>query len=335
MSTARQMKEGLRREYDAIRQGAALVDLSDSGLLKLSGRNAIQFLNGLVSNDVKTLEPGHGVPAAFPTLQGKLLALARIYNTGDGLLIEVAPPNREKILNNLKRFVPAGEFFVTDLAGETCLLSLEGPESGALIERLTGCETGAMARYDHNEAMLGRTPVRIAAHGRCGEQGYDIFVPTEEMAVVKHTLTEAGAVAVSDDAFEIARIEAGVPREGVDAGENYIILESELNDAVSYTKGCYLGQEVIARIHWRGQPAKRLRGLLLDIGELPPAGALLYAEDGKKVGEITSSTHSIGLDRDIALGYVHRNYLEPGTRFSIRMDEQEIGRAELAELPLA
>jgi len=333
MSTAKQMQDGLRREYDAIRKGAALVDHSDSGLLKLSGRNAVQFLNGLVSNDVKTLEPGRGVLAAFPTLQGKLLALARIYNTGDGLLIEVAATNREKILSNLVRFVPAGEFFVTDLTGDTSLLSLEGPESGTLIERLTGSEAGAMARYDHYEATLGRTPVRITAHGRCGEKGFDIFVPANNAVEVGRTLIDAGAVAASEAAFEVARIEAGVPREGIDAGENYIILESELGDAVSYTKGCYLGQEVIARIHWRGQPAKRLRGLLVDAAELPPAGALLYAEDGKKVGEITSSTHSIGLDRDIALAYVNRNYLAPGTRFAIRSDDLEIGRAELTELP--
>ncbi|MCG3144799.1 MAG: hypothetical protein HONDAALG_02272 [Gammaproteobacteria bacterium] len=106
-----------------------------------------------------------------------------------------------------------------------------------------------------------------------------------------------------------------------------------MEPAVSYTKGCYLGQEVIARIHWRGQPAKRLRGLLIDADKLPAPGALLYAEDGKKAGEITSSARSFALDRFIALGYAHRYYLTPGTEFTLKKGDAELGRAELVELP--
>lgn len=329
--------EELEKEYRAIRHGAAVIDLSGAGLLRLTGKNAVQFLNGLVSNDVKSLEPGQGMPAAFPNLQGKLLALTRIYNAGDGLLLELDAINREKIFNNLNRFVPAGEFFLTDLKGQTSLLSLQGPQSAKLIERMTGREIEYLAPYGYLEAEIGGARIAIAAHNRCGEKGFDLFIPAPEFERIEESIINAGrdlgAAKVGEAAFEIARIEAGIPREGVDAGEHYIILESELNDVVSYTKGCYLGQEVIARIHWRGQPAKRLRGLLLETGELPPAGALLFSEDGKKVGEITSSTHSIGLDRDIALGYIHRNYLDPGTRFIVRHDEKEIGRAELAALP--
>ncbi|MGH9935982.1 MAG: glycine cleavage T C-terminal barrel domain-containing protein, partial [Blastocatellia bacterium] len=107
----------------------------------------------------------------------------------------------------------------------------------------------------------------------------------------------------------------------------------ELESAVSYTKGCYLGQEVIARIHWRGQPAKRLRGLLIDADQPPAPGTEIYASDGKKVGEITSSARSFALDRFIALGYAHRYYLTPGTGFTLKQGETELGRAELVELP--
>ncbi len=327
----------LRAEYDAIRNGAALMDLSESGLLRLTGKNAVQFLNGLVSNEVKTLAPGHGVAAAFPNLQGKLLALARIYNIGDGLLLELDAINREKIFNNLNRFVPAGEFFLSDLKGETSLLSLQGPQSSKLIECVTGTVVDSLAPYQYVETTIDQTAVMIAAHSRCGEPGFDIFVPTIEAESIIKAIIEGGrnfgAAAVGDAAFEIARIEAGIPREGRDAGENYIILESELNDVVSYTKGCYLGQEVIARIHWRGQPAKRLRGLHIESDAVPPAGTLLYAEDGKKVGEITSAAHSFALDRMIALGYVHRNYLNPGTRFVLKNEDREIGFAQLSELP--
>jgi folate-binding protein YgfZ len=327
----------VRGEYQAIRAGVAVIDLSSAGKLQVSGKNAVQFLNGLVSNDVKTLQVGDGVLAAFPTLQGKLSALCRIYNPGTHFLLELDAINREKIFKNLSRFVPAGEFFVTDVSDHFALISLQGLQAAELIEALTDEPIEGEAKYKIRERQIAHANVFIATHSRCGETGFDLFVPAEFAQKVREAILatgkEFGARAVGGAAFEIARIEAGVPREGVDAGENYIILESGLEPAVSYTKGCYLGQEVIARIHWRGQPAKQLRGLLIDADQLPPPGTAIYAGDGKKVGEITSSTRSLALDRFIALGYVHRYYLDPGTEFTLKNGEVEIGRAEIVNLP--
>jgi len=327
----------LRGEYDAIRGGVAALDLSAAGKLQLSGKNAVQFLNGLVSNDVKSLEAGEGVLAAFPTLQGKLLALCRIYNLGTHLLLELDEINREKIFKNLSRFVAAGEFFLTDVSDHFALYSLQGPHSADLIETLTGEPIDDGRQYRISERKISGTQVFIASHNRCGETGFDLFIPAEFAPKVLETVLTRGAVfgarQAGSAAFEIARIEAGVLREGVDAGETYIILESELESAVSYTKGCYLGQEVIARIHWRGQPAKRLRGLLIDAGQSLPPGTEIYADDGKRVGEITSSARSFALDRVVALGYVHRYYLTPGTEFTLKQDGVEFGQAELIELP--
>ena len=115
--------------------------------------------------------------------------------------------------------------------------------------------------------------------------------------------------------------------------ENNILLEAGFEKAISYTKGCYLGQEVIARIHWRGQPAKQLRGLLIEANDVPKKGTELWTEDGKKVGVITSSIKSLALDRIIAFGYVHRYYLAVGTKFILRQNEVELGRAIITELP--
>jgi aminomethyltransferase len=329
--------ENLRAEYDAIRDGVGAIDFSTAGKLQVSGKNSIQFLNGLVSNDVRTLEAGEGVLAAFPNVQGKLLALSRIYNTGTELLLELDSINREKIFKNLARFVPAGEFFVNDVSEQFGLLSLQGPRSAELIERLTGQAFADPERRKISEREIANTRVLVASHSRCGEIGFDLFIPAEAAQKVLETiLTRGQQFGVSEaghEAFEIARIESGVPREGVDAGESYILLESELNSAVSYTKGCYLGQEIIARIHWRGQPAKRLRGLLVTSEQLPPQGTELRADDGKKTGEITSSTHGFALDRKIALAYVHRNYLNPGTEFTLKHGDADIGRAELVDLP--
>lgn len=334
--------DSVSAEYDAIRNGVGVLDFSSAGKLQLSGKNAVQFLNGLVSNEVKTLQPGEGVLAAFPTLQGKLAALCRIYNTGEQLLLELDAINREKIFKNLSRFVPAGEFFVTDASDSLALISLQGKRSAELVAALAS-QPDEAADYKNNKQAIAGTEVLIAANRRCGEPGFDLFVEAQAAPKVREAILETGqafgAREVGESAFEIARIEAGQPREGVDAGEEFIVLESELEAAVSYTKGCYLGQEVIARIHWRGQPAKRLRGFLLEMQNdaLPLRGTELVAVAGqmagRKAGEITSSVFSLALNQSIALGYAHRYCLEVGGEFILKQGEAELGRARLVKLP--
>lgn len=331
----------LENEYRALRQGVGVLDPCESGLIELSGGNAVQFLNGLVSNDVKSLQTGDGVLVAFPNLQGKLLALARVYRDGEVLLLEVDEINREKIVRNLSRFVPAGNFFVRDLEAETRVISLQGPRTAELIASLTGIDIGGMDEYRLRSGTIVTTAVRIVTHQRCGEIGCDLFIPVEGLSEVRRMILEAGGGyggrPVGREAFETARIEAGVAREGVDAGEEYIILETGLEEAISYTKGCYLGQEVIARIHWRGQPARQLRGLLPDRTIDALVGLELRAIDGslegRKVGTVTSATCSPTLARQIALGYVHRYYLTPGTVLEIFRDGAGIGRAVVTTLP--
>jgi len=327
----------VRGEYEAIRGGVAVIDLSPASKLMVGGKNSVQFINGLVTNDVKSLQAGDGVAAAFLNVQGKVVALCRFYNTGDHLLLELDAENREQVFKNLSRFVPAGEFFVTDVTERYALVSLQGPRASALIAELTGQPTADAPMYKFSERTLADAPTFIATHARCGEKGFDLFVPVEAAPRVWKAVLgrgqQFGARAVGQQALEIARIEAGVPREGVDVNENYILLEAGYDDAVSYTKGCYLGQEIIARIHWRGQPAKRLMGLLVEADEVPPRGTELFAADGKRVGEVTSSTRSIALDRVIALGYVHRYYLAPGTELTLKSGESELGRAKVTTTP--
>ena len=336
-------EEALPRDYDdaaaeyrAIREGVAVIDLSPAGKLEASGKNAVQFINGLVTNDVKSLRPGDGTLAAFLNVQGKVVAICRFYQTGDHLLIELDAAARSKVYQNLSRFVPAGEFLINDVTGRDALVSLQGPRSPALIAALTG-EPAAEPEYKFAARRIDGRPVSVATHSRAGERGFDLFIPAETATEVWGAIlargAEFGARAVGQDALEIARIEAGIPREGVDVNENYILLEAGYERAVSYTKGCYLGQEIIARIHWRGQPAKRLTGLLVEAPEAPPRGAELYAADGKRVGEVTSSTHSPALGRPVALGYVHRYYLTPGTTLTVKREAVELGRAEVTALP--
>jgi folate-binding protein YgfZ len=327
-------------EYAALHSGAGLIDLSGAGVLEASGSNAVQFLNGLVSNDIKMLSPGEGTIAAFLNVQGKVLALSRIYRTENALLLELEACNRLRILRNLSRFVPAGGFFVSDLSEKTAIFSVQGPRSDQLAAALTGSVPG-VAPYSHREELIDGIKVRIANHARCGPKGFDLFVPADLsdrlLTAILELAAGYGGRLVGRAAFDTARIEAGIASEPHDIDESHILLETGRNDAVSYTKGCYLGQEIIARIHWRGRPAKQLTGLLLqpdnESETIDFKSALLFAEDGKKVGDIKSITYSPRLGRSIALGYVHRNYLEPGTSLLVKIDDREMGRAEVTSLP--
>jgi folate-binding protein YgfZ len=323
----------VRAEYEAIRRGVALFDLSRIAKLQISGKNAVQFINGLVSNDVKQLQAGQGALATFPTVQGKVAALARIYQTGDCLLLELADCNRAKIFQNLKRFVLAGEFFLSDATERLALFSLQGPRAAELLQTLTGHSFDASEPYAISSREIAGATTQIATHSRTGEPGFDLYAPLESAPMLWQTLLASGAQAAGNEALEIARLEAAIPREPVDVTENYIVNETNLTDAVSYTKGCYLGQEVIARIHWRGQPAKQLKGLLVEADEPPASGTELWSSDGKKVGELTSSARSPALARIIALGYAHRYYLNIGTEFTLKQGEAAIGRAQIAETP--
>lgn len=327
-------ESAIEAEYLATQTGVAVLDLSRAGKLEISGRNAIQFLNGLVTNDIKSLAPGNGLLAAFLNVQGKVLALARIYRRESSFLLEIDESNREKVFANLSRFVPAGEFQVTDVSAELALISLQGPQSATLLTSLVGDTLGSEP-FSHIEGDIGDTHVHITRHSRFGRVGFDVFLPSGQLQQVWDRVLTAGtaygARPVSAAVLEVARIAAGVPREPQDVNQNHILLEAGLDEAVSYTKGCYLGQEIIARIHWRGQPAKRLRRLRIKAERVPAAGTELIASDGKRVGEITSAAAvPSGTEHEIlALGYVHRYYLAERTRFDLRVDGCSVGEAEL------
>jgi len=325
-------------EYLATREGVAVLNLSSAGKLEVSGENAAQFLNGLVTNEIKSLAPGSGVLAAFLNVHAKLIALCRIYQTGPHFLLELDAGNREKVFRNLSRFVPAGGFLVDDVSERLALISLQGPRAAEMISSLTGRAVSGQ-RYENGERLLASATVLVAAHPRCSPDGFDLFIARNDVSMAWREIIAVGASfgarPVGGDAFEIARIEFGIPKEPDDVNENHILLEAGFEDAISYTKGCYLGQEIIARIHWQGQPAKRLMGLKIEGAEVPAKGTALYAADGKKVGEITSSAMSPKLKRIIALAYVHRYYLTPGTPLTLRHGDSVVGEAEVVPLPFS
>jgi aminomethyltransferase len=326
----------LRSEYNAIRHGAGILDLSSAGKIEVGGKNATQFLNGLVSNDVKALQTGAGVLAAFLDVHGKVKAICRIYRAADHFLLEFEPSRHDFVLNNLLRFVPAGEFNVTDVTGDQALISIQGRRAeevlGHLLRHLAIRMPDPPFHFLTSADVIAEASVMIARHSRSGEPGFDLFAPAEAATALQQALFEhgqdLGGKIIGPEALEVARIEDGVPVDGVDITGDTILLETDLDQAVSYTKGCYLGQEIIARIHWRGQPARRLRGLLIEGDSLPASGTKLLTPDGVTAGHLTSATQSLALNRVIALGYIDRHFLTPGTQLRLNG-----GTAKVAETP--
>ncbi|HZI19983.1 MAG TPA: glycine cleavage T C-terminal barrel domain-containing protein [Pyrinomonadaceae bacterium] len=327
-----------RAEYEAVRGGAGcgLLDLSSRGRVEVSGTEAVQFLNGMVTNDVAALGEGEWFEAAFPNPQGRLLAHARVFRRGDSFLFDTEGQTYPVVLRHLERFTLAGDFRVRDLTGETAHLSVQGAAAAEAVRAVLGAEAASTARGRVAGAGFGAGTVTVVRATHTGEDGLDLFAGTGEAAALWEALTAAGARPVGADALEVLRVEAGLPRYGVDATEQNVVIEVvDEAAAVSYTKGCYVGQEIIARIHWRGHVAKKLTGLLLEGGGEVSAGARLRGEDGgREAGRVTSVVHSPRLGSGVALAVVKYDLLAPGTRLRVFEGEEEICAAEVAALPL-
>ena len=323
-------------EYEAVRGGAGLFDLSSRGRVEVSGAEAVQFLNGMVTNDVARLEDGAWMHAAFPNPQGRLVAAARALRRGGAFIFDTEAATYARLLKTLERFTLAGDFRVRDLTAETITLSVQGPRAREVVRAALGGGAADTARGLASTFAFGEAEVTAIRATHTAEDGFDLFAGSDTAAALWDALVAAGARPAGADALEVLRVEAGVPRYGVDASEANVVLEVvDESEAVSYTKGCYAGQEIIARIHWRGHVAKRLAGVVFDRDAEPPAEARLRdCAEGREAGRITSSVYSPCLRRRVALALVKYDFLAPGTELKVFAGDEEVCAARVAELPL-
>ncbi len=332
-------------EYEAVRggAGAGLFDLSSRGRVEVSGGEAVQFLNGMLTNDVARLEEGAWMHAAFPNPQGRLIAAARVLRRGDLFLFDTEAATHERVLKYLERYTLAGDFHVRDLTAEepllhTALISLQGARAPEIIGAALGEKAARVGRgrFAIASAGWGYQPLVIIRATHTAEDGFDIFVSASSAPSMWDSLVEAGAKPAGFDALEVLRVEAGLPRYGVDSSEANVVTEVlDEAEAVSYTKGCYTGQEIIARIHWRGHVAKRLAGIIFDRDAEPHADlSVKSGVEGREVGRITSTVFSPRLRRRVALAVIKYDSLAPGTEVKVFSGEVELCAARVAELPL-
>jgi tRNA-modifying protein YgfZ len=311
----------LSTDYRTITEACGFVDRSARGKLALTGSDAAVFLQGQVSNDVEGLAAGAGCYAAFLTPKGKMLGDLRILNTGDELLLDTERIALQPLFNMIRRFSIGYAVELHKRTLERGLLSLIGPEAQAVA----GVDDLPSDEHAHVSNSFGGLPTRAIRT----DAGVDLLCEAGDLEPLRAALEEAGAVPVSEAAAECLRVEHGRPRYGIDLDETVIPQEAGLNDrAVSFTKGCYVGQETVARLYYRGKPNRQLRGLRLS--EPASAGAELTFE-GRAVGRLTSVATSPRFG-PIALGFVRRE-APPGSTVSVGLAPGAELSAEIIELP--
>jgi folate-binding protein YgfZ len=301
-------------EYEALTRNAGLIDLSFRSRVCLLGADRDKFLHGQVTNDILRLNSGEGTYAALVTAKGKMESDLFVYKLKDELLLDFEPGFTQRGIDRLNRYVIAEDVQIVDVAPHYGLLSIVGPNAAKVLRSANLPVPETALTWTSSTSESGET--YVANNPRFRVPAFDLFVPLGEMESTGRSLETNGASWAGFSALETLRIENGIPRYGVDMTENTLPQEAELQDrAVSFAKGCYIGQEVIARIRTYGQVAKALRLLRVD-GEVPKPGTKIFA-GGKEVGFVTSAARSPRRGVNVSLGYVRKEANAPGTVLQI------------------
>ena len=313
-------------EYSALHNGALFFDRSDRTRMRISGPKAAELITGMVTNDVLALLPGEGQYAAALTPKGKIVADLRIFALEDWFLIDTSAAAAPGWKEMVRKYVNPRLAPYHDLTSELVDFGVFGRSARAILSRAVDVDDkdlAALSPYGHISRPFGDVTVIIARVPEIDVDGFEIFVPAEASASLKKKLEAVGIVAGSKETWEIARIESGRPEWGADMDENTLPQEANFDElgAISYTKGCYIGQETVARVHFRGHVNRFLRRLRFVTRPAPPKGAELLDETGKVIGEIRSSALSPRFG-GVALGMVRRE-VPPGTTLQAKWDGGE------------
>ena len=309
-------------EYRAGRQGAVLRDTSHWSRLRFSGRDHLDFLHRMTTNHFQGLAPGAGLEAVFTDNRGRILELGTFYRAGEQTLAVLSPSGREKIPAWLDRYIFAEKITTQDLTLELAMFEVFGPQAAALFAQVLGQDLTSVA--DHHLLNDPLTEgVWLARLDRFGHAGLRAIGPAAKLIELWGRLAAAGAQPLGEEAWEMLRVEAGLPMQGQELGEEHNPWEANLGRTIHMNKGCYIGQEVIARLDTYDKVKQRLIGLELPEGPLPPAGTVLRAGTAE-AGRLTSAVRISGQPRGIGLAYVRRDHWQPGTLLQLEGNPQPV-----------
>jgi tRNA-modifying protein YgfZ len=310
-------------EYDALLTGAGLLDRTSRGRLRLTGADRRSYLHGLLTNDIDAVGPGQGCYAALLTPQGRMISDMRVSELGTAVLIDLPGATAATVHDRLANFVFSEDVVVEDVTAALAQVGLYGPAAARLVASVVAHGDGKDAVTERLDGLVLNAnvtgafegdPLWIVRSDDYGVAGFELFVVASAAGALVRALTGAGAVQVTSASADVVRVESGRPEFGIDMDEHTIPLEAGIEDrAISLTKGCYVGQEIIIRVLHRGQGrvAKRLVRFVADPASEIRRGDQI-SDDGKDVGAVTSAVTSPRLGRIIGLGYVHRDHSEAG-----------------------
>lgn len=321
----------LQNEYHALRHAAGIIDRSSRGRLVVTGADRRTYLQGLLTNDIAALTEGAGCYNAYLTPQGRMIADMRVFETRHHLLVDLTGSVAETVAARWSQFVFSEDVQIANDTALTSQVGVYGPSALSVVSRgLAGEES---ERVRELSEMLRSLPLYANRMWDCsgssasvivsddiGVRGFDIVVPVQFKRELVEALERAGGIQVGPQAAEVTRVEGGIPLFGVDMNDDTIPLEAGIEDrAISLTKGCYVGQEIIIRVLHRGhgRVARRLVGMAFEQGSPVPSAGDRIATSDRDIGIVTSAVQSLALARPIALGYVHRDFVQPGTAVGV------------------
>jgi glycine cleavage system T protein (aminomethyltransferase) len=319
------------REHAAVRERCGLIDRSERGKIEATGRDRVAFLQAMLSNDVKALQPGQGCEAALLDIHGKIVALLMVHALPDRLVLELERRLVGPTLEALDRYLISEKVELEDASDRAGLLSVAGPAARKVLEEVLGRTLPDLPVRHHVQATGAGEPARVVRDEETGEEGYDLWADPGDLPRLWERLRAGGAEPVGREAWNILRVEAGVVWHGVDVDASTLLLEASLPGAYSLDKGCYLGQEVVARITYRGHVNRQVVGFRFPDRRVPERGARVVVE-GRDVGWITSAVVSPVLGRGLALGHLRREHWEPGSRVEVPGPDGSL-TAEVSTLP--
>src|SRR6266446_2131181 len=320
-----------RAEFQALLSDCGLYDLSSRAKIAVTGGDRVRWLNGMATNNVRDLAPGHGVYAFLLNAQGRIQADLYIFQRGDSLLVDTERGQREKVLRLFDHYIIADDVEIADVSEKLTALGLTGPECRRVLERAGIAATDLPPMQFADVAWQQQMPVTLLRSGEEAPESWQLWIAPEHAGELWNALLKAGSRPTGTTALNLFRISRGIPQFGVDIRERDLPQETGQTRALNFTKGCYLGQEIVERIRSRGAVHRQFTAFVVE-GTLPEPGAKILAgeKEEKEVGEITSSAilPLPGGDRPVALGYLRREAAEKDLRAGT-------AKLKLASLPLA
>jgi folate-binding protein YgfZ len=320
-------------EVRAVREHAGMIDFSDRAKIELTGSERLPFLDGLVTAELKTLAPGTYAYALLLNEKSRVLGDLHVYVLPDSLVLDLGAAQKESVLRILEKGRVSDDVEFRDL-GAVGHIEVHGPASSGAIEKVLGVEARGLAQGSFLTVPLDpRGRAYVSGIRSPPMSGYALWSPDSSLSAEWEALSRAGVRPVGRDAMEVLRIEAGVPGFGADMGEDTLALEVAPESAISFTKGCYVGQEIVARGTYVGQVRRKLLGLRVD-GDVVPAKGDRVSKDGREVGRVTSAAWSPTFGRVIALGILRLDAVSPDDSLSIHHRGRDL-RARMGSLPFA